>query len=162
MLVFDVTLPATTHIGDAAPALYITALPFERTGGIPLPTPAVAHPVPISSFAPVSARHEILLAGAPDPPPPPPQQIHAVPLYETELIRIPGSTFPPPVVEIALHPVAPVLSLVKYSAEVVPCDPPTTQNRLLDAIQTGWNDAEPPLAIPETAVHPIAPYLSVV
>jgi hypothetical protein len=75
---------------------------------------------------------------------------------------MPGSTFPPPIVEIALHPVAPVRSLVKYIADVVPCAPPTTQNRLLDAIQTGWNDADPLLAIPDTAVHPIAPYLSVV
>ena len=110
----------------------------------------------------VSARHEILLAGAPDPPPPPPQHIHAVPLYATELIRIPGSTDPPEVA-IARHPVAPVRSLVKYIADVVPCDPPTTQNRLLDAIQTGWNVAEPVLLmIPEIAVHPTAPYLSVV
>ena len=49
---------------------------------------------------------------------------------------MPGST-EPPVEAIARHPVAPVLSLVKYIAEVVPCDPPTTQNLLLDAIQTG-------------------------
>ena len=108
LLVFADTSPTTTQIGDDAPVLYITALLFERTGGIPPPVVVAAvHPVPISS---ASGRHEILLAGAPDPPPPPPQQIHATPLYPTELIRIPGSTDPP--VVIALHPVAPVRSFV--------------------------------------------------
>jgi hypothetical protein len=139
LLLLNDTSPTTTHRGDAAPALYTIELPFANTGGIPPLVPeivAVAHPVPIFSLVPVSARHEILLAGEPVPPPPPPQQIHAVPLYATELIRMPGST-DPPVVAIARHPVAPVLSLVKYIAEVVPCDPPTTQNLLLDAIQTG-------------------------
>jgi len=139
LAVFDETSPTTTQIGELAPLLYVIALQFDNTGGIPPLAGefvAVAHPVPISSLDPVSARQEIVLAGDPDPPPPPPQQIHAVPLYATELIRMPGSTEPPEVA-IARHPVAPVLSLVKYIADVVPCDPPTTQYRLLDAIQTG-------------------------
>ena len=115
LLVFDVTSPTTTHDGDVDvdPPLYITALPLANTGGIPPLLPdivATAQPVLISSL-PVSARHEILLAGEPSPPPPPPHQIHADPLYPTELIRMPGRTDPPPVV-IAHHPVAPIRSLV--------------------------------------------------
>jgi hypothetical protein len=109
LLVFDVTSPTTTHIGVDAPVLYRTALQLANTGGIPSPLGivAAAHPAPISS---ASARHEILLAGAPVPPPPPPQQTHADPLYPTELIRMPGSTEVE--VVIALQPVAPVRSFV--------------------------------------------------
>jgi hypothetical protein len=110
--VLDVTSPTTTHIGEAAPVLYMTALLFDNTGGMPPSVPDMvdaAHPVPISS---PSARHEIRLAGAPDPAPPPPQQIHADPLYPIDVIRIPGNTEAPPAVEIARHPVAPVRSLV--------------------------------------------------
>ena len=109
--VSDVTSPTTTHICVDAPVLYRTALPLAKTGGIPplmsADIVAAAHPAPISS---ASARHEILLAGASDPPPPPPQQIHAAPLYPTELIRMPGSTEVE--VVIALQPVAPVRSFV--------------------------------------------------
>jgi hypothetical protein len=109
-VVFDVTSPTTTHIGEDAPELYAIALLLDNTGGIPPFVPdivAVAHPVPISSL---SKRHEILLAGAPVPPPPPPQQTHAVPLYPIDVIRIPGRN--DAVFEITRHPVAPVLSLV--------------------------------------------------
>ena len=83
-MIFIDASPTTTHLGDAAPALYIIELPFVRIRGIPPLVPeivAAVHPVPISSLAPpVSARHEILDAGDPVPPPPPPQQIHADPL----------------------------------------------------------------------------------
>ena len=114
-----VVSPTTIHMGEAAPALYAIALLPDITGGIVPVTPAnvvaVAHPLPTTSSppapptpAPVSARHEILLAGAPDPPPPPPQQIHAEPLYPTDVMRIPGSTDD----TTARHPVAPVRSLV--------------------------------------------------
>ena len=104
-------------MGEAAPALYEIALLPDMTGGKPPLVPesvAAAHPLPTTSSAPgpaptpVSARHEILLAGAPDPPPPPPQQIHAEPLYPTDVMRIPGSTDD----TTARHPVAPVRSLV--------------------------------------------------
>ena len=109
-----VVSPTTIHMGEAAPALYAIALLPDITGGIAPVTPAtvvaVAHPLPTTSSppAPVSARHEILLAGAPLPPPPPPQQIHAAPLYPTDVMRIPGSTDD----TTARHPVAPVRSLV--------------------------------------------------
>lgn len=113
MGIFPLTSPTTTQTGvvDVAPALYATALHVDIFDGIPPLEPeivAAAHPVPISPEA--SARHEILLAGAPLPPPPPPQHIHAIPLYPTDVIRIPGSTDAD--ANIALHPVAPVRSLV--------------------------------------------------
>lgn len=113
MTSFPLTSPTTTQIGGEAPALYAIALLFDIFDGIPALEPvtvAAAHPVPISS--PVSARHEILLAGDPLPPPPPPQHIHEAPLYPTDVIRIPGSTDAPPAVDIAFHPVAPVRSFV--------------------------------------------------
>jgi hypothetical protein len=108
-LTFPETSPTTTQIGVPAPALYAIALLRDITGGMPPLVPEIVagtHPVPISS--PVSARHEILLAGDPEPPPPPPQQIHADSLYPIDVIRIPGNTDD----TIARHPVAPVRSLV--------------------------------------------------
>jgi hypothetical protein len=83
-LTFPDTSPTTTQIGVPAPALYAIALLRDIIGGIPPSVPetnAADHPAPISLVpVPVSARHEILLVGAPVPPPPPPQQIHAAPL----------------------------------------------------------------------------------
>lgn len=81
-LTFPETSPTTTQIGVPAPALYAIALLRDIIGGIPPLDPEIVaddHPAPIS-LVPVSARHEILLVGAPPPPPPPPPQIHAAPL----------------------------------------------------------------------------------
>ena len=115
MAILPLTSPTTSQIGDTAPALYEIALQVDISDGNPPTVPdtvAAAHPVPISS---ASTRHEIL----PDektppevsvPTRPPPQHIHAVPLYPTDVILIPGNT--EPAVDIAFHPVAPVRSFV--------------------------------------------------
>ena len=113
MTILPLTSPTTTQFGDAAPVLYEIALQVDISDGNPPLEPDTvdaAHPVPISS---ASTRHEIL----PDensPPEvfvltrPPPQHIHAVPLYPTDVILIPGNTE----AVIAFHPVAPVRSFV--------------------------------------------------
>jgi hypothetical protein len=110
--------PTTTQIGvvTPAPTFVAMALLVDIIGGIPPLVPdtvAAAHPVAKSSAPVGSARHEILPPEISVPTRPPPQQIHAVPLYPTEVIRIAGRTdAPTPVVVTGRHPVAPVLSLV--------------------------------------------------
>lgn len=93
--------------------MYAIALHVDISDGNPPLVPdtvAAAHPVPISS---ASTRHEIL-PDEKDPPEvsvptrPPPQHIHEVPLYPTDVIRIPGRVD----AVIAFHPVAPVRSFV--------------------------------------------------